>query len=104
MSKPLDLNRRLEAALAPFNPQITAHRVTPWASITFSGTRHEIDFLFTSDNIVNGEELIERLPDQEFTIPGHLVCDADISSIDHQFGKNETLKVTATLLLLDEKA
>jgi len=82
---------------------VIAHEEKAWASITFSGTRHEVVLEFCgAEAVVGGEELIERLPDHEFTIPGQLVADAAITSVDHRFGAMERLEVTAALLLLEE--
>ena len=82
---------------------ILTHQETAWASITFSGTRHEVVLEFCgADAVVGGEELIERLPDHEFTIPGQLVADATITAVDHRFGAMERLQVTAVLLLLED--
>lgn len=79
------------------------HEEKAWASITFAGTRHEVTLEFCgADAVVGGEELIERLPDHEFRIPGQLVADATITKVDHRFGAMERLEVTAVLLLLEE--
>ena len=79
------------------------HEEKAWASITFSGTRHEVVLEFCgADAVAGGEELIERLPDHEFTIPRQLVADATITKVDHRFGPMERLEVTAVLLLLEE--
>ena len=80
-----------------------AHTEKAWASITFSGTRHEVVLEFCgAEAVAAGEELIERLPDHEFTLPGQLVADATITKVDHRFGAMERLEVTAVLLLLEE--
>ena len=82
---------------------VLAHAETAWASITFSGTRHEVVMEFCgADAVAAGEALIEQLPDHEFTLPGQLVADATISAVDHRFGAMERLEVTAVLLLLEE--
>lgn len=82
---------------------VLVHEEKAWASITFTGTRHEVVLEFCgADAVVGGEELIERLPDHEFTIPGQLVADATITKVDHRFGAMERLEVTAMLLLLEE--
>ena len=82
---------------------VLGHVETAWASITFSGTRHRIVFEFCGpEAIAAGEELIERLPDHEFAIPGQLVADATIAMVDHRFGAMERLEVTCVLLLLEE--
>jgi hypothetical protein len=82
---------------------LITHEEKAWASITFAGTRHEVVLEFCgADAVVGGEELIERLPDHEFRIPGQLVADATITKVDHRFGAMERLEVTAVLLLLEE--
>ncbi len=79
------------------------HSEKAWASITFAGTRHEVVLEFCGpEAVAAGEELIERLPDHEFTLPGQLVADATIAKVDHRFGAMERLEVTAVLLLLEE--
>ena len=80
-----------------------AHAEKAWASITFAGTRHEVVLEFCGpEAVAAGEELIERLPDHEFAIPGQLVADATVTKVDHRFGAMERLEVTAVLLLLEE--
>ena len=90
-------------ALAADQGALLSHRETAWASITFAGTRHQLVFEFCgAAAVAAGEELIERLPDYEFAIPGQLVADATITAVDHRFGAMERLEVTAVLLLLEE--
>jgi hypothetical protein len=97
---------RVRAALMQLSGGVgtlLAHEEKAWASITFSGTRHEVVLEFCgADAVAAGEELIEHLPDHEFTLPGQLVADATISAVDHRFGAMERLQVTAVLLLLEE--
>ena len=82
---------------------VLGHEETAWASITFAGTRHTVVLEFCgSEAVLAGEELIERLPDHEFTLPGQLVADATVTKVDHRFGAMERLEVTAVLLLLEE--
>lgn len=82
---------------------VLAHGETAWASITFTGSRHEVVLEFCgAEAVACGEELIERLPDHEFALPGQLVADATVTEVDHRFGAMERLEVTAVLLLLEE--
>lgn len=82
---------------------VLGHEEKAWASITFSGTRHEVVLEFCgAEAVAAGEELIERLPDHEFTLPGQLVADATVTKVDHRFGAMERLEVTAVLLLLED--
>lgn len=79
------------------------HEEKAWSSITFAGTRHEVTLRFEgAAAVAHGEELIECLPEHEFTIPGQLVADATITEVDHRFGLHERLTITAVLLLLEE--
>ncbi|MFN3989069.1 MAG: hypothetical protein ACK4IS_02295 [Erythrobacter sp.] len=82
---------------------VISHQEKAWASITFSGSRHEVVLQFTgTDAVIAGEDLVERLPDHEFAIPGHLVADAAIGAVEHLFGPEERLTITCVLLLLEE--
>lgn len=88
-------------ALAGNEGEITSHEETPWSSITFSGSRHEVIFDFRGNAAVEaGENLIAELPEHEFRIPGQLVADASVREVDHRFGAEERLIVTCVLLLL----
>ncbi len=90
--------------LARGRASLLAHEEKPWASITFSGTRHELMLEFEGSVAVEaGEDFIAALPDHEFTIPGQLVAEATVREVDHRFGgDNERMVVTAVLLLLEE--
>ncbi len=82
---------------------VICHEETPWASITFEGTRHEITLAFAgSEAVAAGEEFIAELSEHEFRIPGQLVADASVREVDHRFGAQERLEVKAVLLLLEE--
>jgi len=82
---------------------VLTHEERAWASITFSGTRHELVLRFEGiEQVEAGELLIEQLPEHKFTLPGQLVADATVTVVDHRFGVDETLTVTAVLLLLEE--
>jgi hypothetical protein len=49
-----------------------------------------------------GEQLIAALPDHEFTIPGQLVADATIASVEYENGPEPRMSVEAELLLLED--
>jgi len=83
--------------------ELTRHEEAPWSSITFTGTRHEVEFQFTGHAAVEaGETFIAQLPEHEFRIPGQLVADASVREVDHRFGAEERMVVTCVLLLLEE--
>jgi len=98
-----DRVREAVLMLAEGHANLLTHEETAWSSITFSGTRHEIMLDFDGiQAVAAGEDFIENLPEHEFRIPGHLVADATIREVDHRFGANERMVVTAVLLLLEE--
>lgn len=98
-----DRLREAVLALAGGAGTIVTWTERAWASITFSGTRHELVLRFEGiEEVEAGERLIEQLAEHEFTIPGQLVADATVTVVDHRFGVVETLTVTAVLLLLEE--
>ncbi|WP_337660997.1 hypothetical protein [Erythrobacter sp. Alg231-14] len=89
--------------LADGRADLLTHEEKAWNSITFSGTRHEIMLDFNgAESVAAGEGFIANLPEHEFRIPGHLVADATINEVDHRFGADERMVVTAVLLLLEE--
>ncbi|WP_427968792.1 hypothetical protein [Altererythrobacter sp.] len=90
-------------ALGEAQGQLLSHEEKAWASITFSGTRHEVTFAFDGpDAIAAGECFVAALPDHEFTIPGQLVADAAVSKVDHTLNPAPRMVVTAALLLLED--
>ncbi|WP_144095314.1 hypothetical protein [Croceicoccus sediminis] len=97
---------RIEAALrtlASGHGQVVIHREVPWASITFAGARHTISMSFSGRPAVEaGEHLIAQLPDHEFVIPGQLVADAQVLSVDHAMLPEPVMRVEIELLLLEE--
>lgn len=83
--------------------EVVHHKETAWASITFSGKRHEIRLRFTGSAAATlGEKLIVDLPDHEFVIAGKIVADATVTQADHSLIPDEILEVTAEILLLDD--
>jgi len=98
-----DRVREALVALAEDEAEILTHEETSWASITFTGTRHEVVLDFQGAGpVATGEAFIVNLPEHEFRIPGQLVADASVREVDHRFGADERLIVTCVLLLLEE--
>jgi len=97
--------RLLEAllALADDNAELIRHAERPWASATFSGSRHTVCLSFTgAQRLAAGETFIAALPDHEFTIPGQLVADADVTEVSMVMLPEPKLMVEVELLLLDD--
>lgn len=89
--------------LATGQSNLLGHTETPWASITFAGSRHELRLEFCGIAACKaGEEFIAALPDHEFAIPGQLVADATISAVESCYTPEPRMVVTATLLLLED--
>lgn len=98
-----DRVREALLTLAGERADLLTHEEKAWNSITFSGTRHEVMLDFNgAEAVLAGEEFIAELPEHEFRIPGQLVADATIGEVDHRFGADERMVVTAVLLLLEE--
>jgi hypothetical protein len=89
--------------LANGKAMVSAHRQSPWASITFSGNRHRVELHFAgSQAVIAGERLIECLPDHEFTLPRRIVAQADIIAVEHVTLPQPAMTVHAELLVLEE--
>lgn len=89
--------------LAGKEGELMSHAERPWASATFSGTRHTFTLSFSGvDAVAAGEEFIAVLPDHEFVLPGRLVADAGVNEVTHTTHPQPMLVVEADVLLLDE--
>ena len=99
---PGDRLRDAVLALAGKDAILARHVEKSWASITFAGTRHTLEIVYSGDGIAAGERFIADLPDHEFALAGQLVADAVIVSADHALLPEPRLSVTCELLLLEE--
>jgi len=89
--------------LAGQSAELVKHGERPWASVTFSGTRHWILLSFSGEEaIAAGEKFIVALPDHEFSIRGQLVADATIASVEQELLPEPRMTVEAELLLLED--
>lgn len=89
--------------LAQGQAELLRHSERNWASATFAGTRHTVALAFSgSAAIAAGEELIAALPDHEFSIPGQLVADATVISVDQAALPQPRMVVELELLLLED--
>lgn len=97
---------RVRDAMAPLHDhrgQVLSHTETGWASITFAGARHTLSVLFLGEEAVTaGEALVAALPDHEFAIPGQLVADATVTTVEHQLLPHPRMLVECELLLLED--
>jgi hypothetical protein len=89
--------------LAGSGAELIRHSERPWASVTFSGSRHNIVLAFAvTEAVAAGEAFIAALPDHEFTIPRQLVADAAIIAVEHTLLPEARLIVEVELLLLED--
>jgi hypothetical protein len=88
--------------LAQDRAAILSHEERNWASVTFAGARHRFELQFAGAEAVKaGELFIAFLPEHEFAIPGHLVADAAVTTVDHRL-EPPRMHVCCELLLLEE--
>lgn len=98
-----DRLRTALAALGEHRGQVLTHSERAWASITFAGARHSFAILFSGDDAVAaGERFVAALPDHEFAIPGQLVADASVVSVDQAALPQPRMVVELELLLLED--
>ena len=90
-------------ALAGGRAELIRHSEQPWASVTFSGSRHTIVLSFSGcEAAAAGEAFIDALPDHEFTIPRQLVADAAVITLEHSMLPEPRLQVEVEVLLLED--
>ena len=88
-------------ALGQGHAKLIRHSEKAWASITFEGSRHTIEFLFEGEEAVAaGEMFIAALPDHEFVVPGQFVAEATVKGAEHVLLPYPRLTVECELLLL----
>ena len=89
--------------LAGGKAELLRHAESPWASVTFSGSRHRIALAFAgSEAVAAGEEFIARLPEHEFTVARQIVADAAVVSAEHVLLPDLKLTVEIELLLVED--
>ena len=89
--------------LAGGKAELLRHAERPWASATFSGSRHTIALAFHgSEAAASGEAFIAALPDHEFAVPRQIVADANVVAVEHELLPEARLTVEVELLLLED--
>lgn len=83
--------------------ELLRHSERPWASVTFSGSRHAMALAFTgSEAVAAGEAFIAALPEHEFTVARQIVADAAVVSVEHVLLPEPRMVAEIELLLLEE--
>lgn len=96
------LNALLE--LAEGQGELLRHAERPWASVTFSGSRHTVVLRFTGEEAVAaGERYIAALAEHEFTLSRQIVADAAVVAVAQDTLPRPHMTVEAELLLLDDR-
>ncbi len=89
--------------LAEGKAELLRHAEHGWASATFAGTKHCIALAFTgAEALEAAERLIAALPDHEFDLPGQLVADAGVVSIDQAMLPQPRMVLEIEVLLLED--
>jgi len=86
MSRGPDVGTRLARAIEASRPGgvVLARESRPWASVTFSGARHRLTIEAGAEPGL--EAWIAGLPEQEMRVPGHLVADLEVVSVERRAG------------------
>ncbi len=84
MSRAADPHRALRRVLAERLGADSARGLTgcsrPWASVTFSGARHEFDLVLDdAPMLARAQALHDNARHAEFDLPGHIVADFNVS-------------------------
>lgn len=86
------LQQALLAGLNPASVMIESDRETPWASATFSGTRHYFDMTVSgNDAIAAAANLGAMISEDRVFIAGHVVADILLSS--HQLVQSSNMPI-----------
>ncbi|MES2493305.1 MAG: hypothetical protein V4579_08515 [Pseudomonadota bacterium] len=83
--------------------QLVRHAERPWASATFTGSRHAVTLAFEgADAVAAGERMAAAIGEHEFDIPGQLVADAAVVDVTHEYLPEPRCQVDLELLLLED--
>lgn len=97
--------RQIESAIERISngkAKVISHAEKPWASPTFTGSRHELLLSFEGEEgALIGEAMRLELPNNELVLPGHTVADVAIAWTHHQ-AKPLRLDFMVRVLVLDE--
>ena len=79
---PLDaLVKAVIAQLSPACVSVVKRRSTPWASVTFTGARHDLDLVVEGFQAIDtARYFVDSAPSADYAIEGHLVADVAVTS------------------------
>lgn len=81
--RPVAPLRRVLAQMAAGKGTMKRHDRNDWSSSTFAGTSHEICWEFRDHEVEAGEQMIARLDQSDFDLPGELVVSAEVHHVCH---------------------
>lgn len=96
--------RLVRAVMAMAGPQaeLVRHAESPWASVTFTGSRQTLAIRFYGwEGCDDADRLMQALPEHEFRLPGVLVADAGVVGCEQVLLPAPRTEVELELLLLD---
>lgn len=84
------------ATLSPLVFTLISAKSVDWASATFTGARHEFEFLFDGDDATEvAHSFAQNVNDIDFTIGGHIVADIVATFRERKYLFVEALSVEA---------
>jgi hypothetical protein len=87
---------RSHAATAGISLQVDSIACRPWASATFTGTRHRLTIV--ADPVPGLRSWIDELPEAEFAMRGHIVADLAIDQVETIADKAHVTLAILTLI------
>ncbi|WP_033919691.1 hypothetical protein [Sphingomonas sp. 37zxx] len=90
------LERALAAQLSAFQGAIVASACERWASATFVGARHRLEFV--GDDGATARAWLAALPEADWSLRGHLV--ADVQLIDRSV-RDHRIAATVEILTVE---
>ncbi|MDF0542049.1 hypothetical protein PX699_06825 [Sphingobium sp. H39-3-25] len=100
-------SRLLRILLIAAGPDAAIARAStePWASITFQGARHLISLrFFGPESHRAANAMADRLPKQDFAIPGHIVADVAVDErlLDHEPDGTPSATLELSILTIED--
>lgn len=95
--------RAIRMKFVNFDAAFTLHELTSrsWASVTFSGARHRIDFSLEGAGAgAAADAFLGGLADEEFDLRGHIV--ADISLVSEDRSQAGTVRISLEALTVED--
>lgn len=76
---------------------------SPWASLTFSGMRHQMEFRIegVESSVARVRTMLcERLDEPDLALPGHFIADTELSDVGCHFREDGTMSLCLRLQTL----